>query len=74
LSNILVLDIKVLAYSVSVTGCCRVLVADGFKVLILSYLYKGNYGIVSFNNSFVELEVMGGTKPLTFLRHELRLF
>jgi hypothetical protein len=74
LSNILVLDTKVLAYSASAAGCRRVLVTDGFKVLILPYLCKGNYGAVSFDNSSVKLEVMGGTEPLTFLRHELRLF
>jgi hypothetical protein len=74
LSNILVLDTKVLVYSASATGYRRVLITDGFKVLILSYLYKGNYDAVSFDNSSVKLKVIGGTKPLTFLRHELRLF
>jgi hypothetical protein len=74
LSNILSLNIKVLAYSAFAAGCRRVLVANGFKVLILLYLCKGNYGTVSFDNSFVKLKVMDRTKPLTFLYYELRLF
>jgi hypothetical protein len=74
LSNILVLNTKVLAYSASAAGCRRVLVTDDFKVLTLPYLYKGNYDTVSFDNSSVKLKVIDGTKPLTFLRHELRLF
>jgi hypothetical protein len=74
LSNILVLDIKVLAYSAFVASYRRVLVVNGFEVLILLYLYKGNYDIVSFDNSFVKLKVISGTKPLTFLYYKLCLF
>ena len=70
----MIFDTKVLAYSASAAGYRRVLVADDFEILILSYLYKGNCGVVSFDNSSVELEVVGRSETLAFLGHKLRLF
>jgi hypothetical protein len=74
LSNILIFNIKVLAYSAFIANCRYVFVINGFKVLILLYLYKGNYNTVSFDNSFIKLKVISGIKSLTFLCYELCLF
>jgi hypothetical protein len=67
LSDILVLDAEVLTYSTSTAGYSRILVANGFEVLILPYLRKGNSSAVDVDNPSVKLKVVGGSETLTFL-------
>jgi hypothetical protein len=66
LSDILVFDIEVLTYSTFITGYSRILVVNGFKVLILPYLRKGNSSAVDVNNPSVKLKVVGDSETLTF--------
>ncbi len=61
-------------YSASTTSCYYVFITNGFEVLILLYLYKGNYGAISFNNPSIKLEVVGGSETFTFLGYKLCLF
>jgi hypothetical protein len=70
----LVLDVEVLAYNASTTGCCHVFVTNDFEVLTLLYLCKGNYSAISFDNPSIKLEVVSGSETLAFLRYKLRLF
>jgi hypothetical protein len=74
LSDILVLDVKVLAYNAFITSYRCVFIVDDSKVLTLLYLCKGNCGIISFDNPFIELEVVSGSEMLAFLRYKLHLF
>ena len=74
LSNILVLDSKVLTYSTSTTGRGSILVTNDFEVLVLAYLRKSNTSIAGVDNSSVELEVIIKGKTLAFLGQKLRLF
>jgi hypothetical protein len=74
LSNILVLDSKVLIYSTSTTGRDSILVTNDFEVLVLAYLHKSNTSIASVDNSSVELEIIIKGKTLAFLGQKLRLF
>ncbi len=67
LSDILVLDSEVLTYSTSTASCSHILVTNGFEVLVLPYLHKGNSSAVNVDNSSVKLEVIGGSETLTFL-------
>jgi len=67
LSDILVLDGEVLAYSTSNASCRRVLVADGFEVLALAFLRKGDASVVSVDDAAIELEVVDNSETFTFL-------
>jgi hypothetical protein len=67
LSDILVLNREVLAYSTSDASCRRVLVANGFEVLALAFLRKGNASVVSIDDAAIEFKVVGGGKAFTFL-------
>jgi hypothetical protein len=74
LNNILIFNIKVLIYNTFIINYCRVFIINDFKVFILLYLYKNNYNIVHFNNSFVKLKVINKIKLFIFLYYKLRLF
>jgi hypothetical protein len=67
LSDILVLDNKVLIYNTFITNHGNVLVINAFEVLALVYLCKGNTNVVNVNNSFIELKVVVKGKTLAFL-------
>jgi hypothetical protein len=67
LSDILVLDNKVLIYSTFIANHGNVLVINTFEVLVLVYLYKGNTSVISVDNSFIELEVVVKGETLMFL-------
>ncbi len=67
LSDILVLNGEVLTYSTSTAGYSRILVTNGFEVLALLYLYKGNSSAVDVDNSSVKLEVVSSGETLTSL-------
>jgi len=67
LSDILVLNAEVLTYSTSTTGYSRILVVNGFEVLALPYLRKGNSSAVDVDNPSVKLEVVSSSETLTFL-------
>jgi hypothetical protein len=67
LSDILVLDREVLAYSTSNASYRRVLVTNGFKVLALAFLCKGNASVISIDDAAIKLEVVGGGKAFMFL-------
>jgi hypothetical protein len=61
-------------YNVFVINYCRVFIINSFKVLILLYLYKNNYNIVSFNNFFIKLKVISRIKLFIFLYYKLYFF
>ena len=67
MSDILVLDSEVLIYGTPITGYSRILVANGFEVLVLPYLRKGNSSAIGMDNSSIELEVVGSGETFTFL-------
>ena len=67
LSDILVLNNKVLTYGTSTTRYSRIFITNNFKILILVYLYKGNTSIISIDNSFIKLKVVIRGKTLAFL-------
>ena len=71
MGDILVFDGEVLAYSTSNTSCRRILVADGFEVLTLAFLRKGDASVVSVDDAAIELEVVGGGETFTFLSQKL---
>ena len=43
-----------------------IFIINNFKVLILLYLYKGNFNIININNSFIKLEVINDNETFTF--------
>ncbi len=67
MSNILVLNREVLAYSTSNAGCYRVLITNYFEVFALAFLHKGDTSVVSVDNAAIKLKVVSGGKTFTFL-------
>jgi hypothetical protein len=67
LSNILVLDGEVLAYSAPTTSCSHILVANDFEVLALALLHKGNSSGFGMDNPTIELEIIVGSEAFTLL-------
>ena len=64
----MILSREVLAYSSSATSCSRILSANWFEVLVLSFLRKGNTAIVfKVYNATVELKIIARSKAFTFL-------
>jgi hypothetical protein len=66
LSDILVLDREVLAYSTSNANCHHVLVVNSFEVLALAFLRKGDSSVIKVNDATIKLEVMSGSETFTF--------
>ena len=67
LSNILVLNKEAFAYNTSIISCNCILNVNDFKVLILTFLYKGNSSNLSINNTIIKLEIIISNKAFTFL-------
>jgi hypothetical protein len=70
LSDILILDKEVLAYSTFNASYCHVLVIDCFEVFALAFLYKGNTSVINVNNAAIKLEVVSGNETFTFLNQK----
>jgi hypothetical protein len=67
LNDILVLDGEVLAYSTSNASYRHVLVINGFEVLALAFLYKGDSSVINVDNAIIKLKVISGGETFTFL-------
>jgi hypothetical protein len=70
LSNVLILSVKVLAYSSSITRGTSVFALYRLEVFILAFLRKGDIAIAivfEVYNTTVKLKIMGGSKAFTFL-------
>jgi hypothetical protein len=60
-------------YNTFIINYYYILIINSFKVFILLYLYKSNYNIVNFDNSFIKLKVISKIKPLIFFYYKLYL-
>jgi hypothetical protein len=63
----LVLDGEVLAYSTFNASYRYVLVVNGFEVLALVFLYKGDSSVINVDNVAIKLKVMSNSETFTFL-------
>jgi hypothetical protein len=61
-------------YNTSIINYCYVFIINNFKIFILLYLYKSNYNIISFNNSFIKFKVINKIKLFIFLYYKLYFF
>ena len=61
-------------YSAFITNYYYIFIINNFKVFILLYLYKNNYNIINFNNSFIKLKIINKNKIFIFLYYKLYFF
>jgi hypothetical protein len=71
LSDILVLDGEVLAYNTFNANCRHVLIINGFEVLALAFLYKGDSSVIKVNSATIKLKVVSGGETFMFLSQKL---
>jgi hypothetical protein len=61
-------------YNTFIINYYYIFIINDFKVFILLYLYKNNYNIISFNNSFIKLKIINKSKILIFFYRKLYFF
>jgi hypothetical protein len=66
LSNILVFNKEVFAYNSFIINYNYILNINDFKVLILTFLYKGNFVNLNINNSLIKFKVIINNKLFIF--------
>jgi len=61
-------------YNIFIINYYYIFIINNFKIFILLYLYKNNYNIINFNNSFIKLKIINKNKIFIFLYYKLYFF